>query len=156
MVDSQAKRLIEEFAEKQQGGHFACPRCGRTMGSENVTHNALSRRIDVYICDTCGMQEALEDLVDRITPLSAWAITQAPEKWGITRHYTAEEWAHEQYTGRWDDTPYQRDRVEAGEVPASYTGRRTLMVYNPSNGGVQLLTEGYHFTVDDEEGRRYL
>lgn len=77
-----AKNLIEQFAEKQQDGHFACPRCGRmTMNAESVTRNALSRRIDVYVCDSCGMQEALEDMVDSISPLSSWAIAQNPELW---------------------------------------------------------------------------
>lgn len=67
------------------------------------------------------------------------------------RHFTAEEWAKEQYTGRWGDNPYNRSRVEAGELSASYIGRRTLMVGGPK--GCALLTEGVHFRVDDEEGR---
>lgn len=77
-----ARILVSEFAEKQQGGHFACPRCGKmTMDAEIVTRNALSRRATVYICDSCGMQEALEDMMDSITPLTAWALVAAPENW---------------------------------------------------------------------------
>ena len=54
-----ARILVAEFSKKQQGGHFACPRCGKmTMDAESVTRNALSRRATVYICDACGMQEA--------------------------------------------------------------------------------------------------
>lgn len=50
MIDKPAKTLIERFAKKQPGGHFACPRCGKmTMDAESVTHNALSRRIGCYI-----------------------------------------------------------------------------------------------------------
>ena len=82
MNENEAKTLIERFAEKQQGGHFACPRCGKmTMDSESVTHNALSRRATVYICDACGMQEALEDMMDSRTPLTAWTIVAAPGNW---------------------------------------------------------------------------
>ena len=45
-----ARVLIAEFSKKQQGGHFACPRCGKmTMDSESVTHNALSRRAHTAI-----------------------------------------------------------------------------------------------------------
>ena len=45
MNENEAKTLIERFAEKQQGGHFACPRCGKmTMDAESVTRNALSRK----------------------------------------------------------------------------------------------------------------
>ena len=77
-----ARVLIAEFSKKQQDGHFACPRCGKmTMDAESVTRNALSRRATVYICDACGMQEALEDMMDSITPLTAWAIVAAPENW---------------------------------------------------------------------------
>ena len=42
MNENEARTLIERFAEKQQGGHFACPRCGNmTMDAESVTRNAL-------------------------------------------------------------------------------------------------------------------
>ena len=82
MTEEQAKALIERFAEKQQGGHFACPRCGRmTMDAESVTRNALSRRSTVYVCDACGTQEALEDMMDSRTPLTDWAIAAAPGNW---------------------------------------------------------------------------
>lgn len=82
MNENEARTLIEHFAEKQQGGHFACPRCGRmTMDAESVMRNALSRRAAVYICDACGMAEAMEDIVDSCTPLTAWAIVAAPENW---------------------------------------------------------------------------
>ena len=58
MNENEARTLIERFAEKQQGGRFACPRCGKmTMDAESVTRNALSRRATVHICDACGMQE---------------------------------------------------------------------------------------------------
>ena len=80
--ENEARALIERFAQKQQGGHFACPRCGKmTMDAESVTRNALSRRATVYICDACGMQEALEDMMDSTTPLTAWAIVAAPGNW---------------------------------------------------------------------------
>ena len=123
MIDKeeQAKMLIEQFSEKQRSGHFACPRCGKmTMNAESATRNALSRRIDVYICDTCGMQEALEDVADNRIPLTSWAIAQAPEDWRAAisiekppmKRYTSAEWKKEQYKGRWDDTPYFRDMVK--------------------------------------------
>ena len=77
-----ARILVSEFAEKQQGGHFACPRCGKmTMDAEIITRNALSRRATVYICDSCGMAEAMEDMANSRTPLTAWAIVAAPGNW---------------------------------------------------------------------------
>lgn len=84
--ENEARTLIERFAEKQQGGHFACPRCGKmTMDAESVTRNALSRRATVYICDACGMTEAMEDMADSRTPLTAWAIVYALENWRIEK-----------------------------------------------------------------------
>ena len=39
MIDKPAKTLIERFAQKQPGGHFACPRCGKmTTDAESATH----------------------------------------------------------------------------------------------------------------------
>lgn len=83
-AEIRAKAIIEQFAKKQQGGHFACPRCGKmAMNAESVTHNALSRRATVYVCDACGMQEALEDMMDSRTPLAEWVMARAPELWRI-------------------------------------------------------------------------
>lgn len=70
------------------------------------------------------------------------------EKAREIRHYTAAEWAKEQYKGRWDDTPFNRGQVEAGELPAEYIGRRTVLAYEPEHGTV-LLTEGVHFTIEE-------
>ena len=46
MNENEARTLIERFAEKQQVGHFACPRCGKmAMDAESVTRNAGQRSI---------------------------------------------------------------------------------------------------------------
>lgn len=66
------------------------------------------------------------------------------------RHYTAEEWAREQYKGQWGDSPFNRDRVECGELPAYYIGRRNVMV--GGDHGPELLTEGVHFLVEGDYG----
>lgn len=92
MNESEAKTLIERFAEKLQSGHFACPRCGKmAMDAESVTRNALSRRATVYICDACGMAEAMEDMMDSRTPLTAWAIIAAPKNWRMEENYNERE-----------------------------------------------------------------
>lgn len=67
------------------------------------------------------------------------------------KFFTERQWLLKQYTGRWEDNPYNRSRVEAGELPEAYIGRRTLMANDGT--GTALLTEGFHFMVDDEEGR---
>lgn len=78
---SNAKALIERFAEKQAEGFFPCPRCGRMAMDESPIRNALSRRVDVYVCNQCGTIEALEDAVGSVTPLEVWAIVTSPEEY---------------------------------------------------------------------------
>ena len=55
--------------------HFSpykcCPRCGGEMG------NALSRRVNVDICDYCGVLEAIEDFTNNRTSLKEWYIVKS-------------------------------------------------------------------------------
>lgn len=65
--------------------------------------------------------------------------------------YTQAEWNKmtetcPDYFGCWEPTPYNLDRVAAGELPAEYIGRRNMLAHEPGVGTV-LLTEGVHFTV---------
>lgn len=83
------KELIEAFAKHQREGRYPCPRCGRNAMDEEPVRNALSRRADVYVCDACGMLEGIEDMPKNIKlPLSAWAITKYPPRWGMPLQLT--------------------------------------------------------------------
>lgn len=82
------KKLIEDFASKQKERHFPCPRCGRMIMHKNPVRNALSRRAQVYVCDACGMEEALEDMAGNHVPLSSWAICKNPVAWGMPLQLT--------------------------------------------------------------------
>lgn len=87
MNEERSRAIIEQFAKKQQDGHFACPRCGAmAMNPESATRNALSRRATVYICDSCGTEEALEDMgaMSKL-PLREWAIARTPELWRMNK-----------------------------------------------------------------------
>lgn len=62
----------------QQAGFFSqCPRCGGHM-REKLSYNCLSRRATIYICEPCGMSEAVEDACKAKNPdfvkkpLSEW------------------------------------------------------------------------------------
>lgn len=63
------------------------------------------------------------------------------------KHYTKNEWEHEQYKGRWEATPLMLEMVASGEIPAEYIGRQNVMV--GSAEGTVLLTEGFHFVIDE-------
>ena len=39
-----------------------------------VEHNALSRYADLFICDNCGMTEALLDMIRNPLPLELWVL----------------------------------------------------------------------------------
>lgn len=78
------KELIEEFAKKQSEGDYPCPRCGRRVMNEKPVRNAMSRRAGVYVCDECGIVEALEDMPGAVKlPFEEWALVTAPARWGM-------------------------------------------------------------------------
>lgn len=48
-----------------------CLRCGKPLNQRLVV-NALSRYADVYICEDCGMGEALRDACGQALPMWEW------------------------------------------------------------------------------------
>ena len=59
---STAKERIEAFAKRQHEWHYPCPRCGRDVMDDEPARNAMSRRVNVQVCDDCGTLEAFEDM----------------------------------------------------------------------------------------------
>lgn len=74
----EATKILKDLGVMQHQGHAAglpCPRCGKQTMSSIMSHNALSRHIDVYICDLCGIEEALSESFNQPTlPLNKWSI----------------------------------------------------------------------------------
>lgn len=67
------------------------------------------------------------------------------------KRYTEAEWNRmveraPSYFGKWEPTPFILDRVEAGEVPPEFIGKRNMLCHEPGVGTV-LLTEGVHFEI---------
>ena len=71
-----AKKAVDNFAARQKDGVRICPRCGRTTVKDRLHTNALSRYADIYICDMCGMDEAIRDFHGQVMPLKDWAIAK--------------------------------------------------------------------------------
>ena len=71
-----ATRKIQRFAPLQRKDHWPCPRCGRWVMNSDPARNALSRRAEIYICDQCGTEEAMEDFIGKVTPLASWDIAK--------------------------------------------------------------------------------
>ena len=81
-AELEAQEKIKRFAPLQRKYNWPCPRCGRWVMNEDPIRNALSRRAQIYICDSCGTAEALEDFTGMITPLSSWDIARK-EEWPL-------------------------------------------------------------------------
>ena len=74
-TEAEAKALIESLKPLQKSEHrFPCPRCGHDRMDAKPIRNALSRYADVYICDACGMDEALRDMIGIPLPLNEWSM----------------------------------------------------------------------------------
>ena len=73
-----ATKAVDEFAKKQKDGVHICLRCGQLTVKERLVTNAFSRHADVYICDVCGMDEAVRDMKGDPLPLKDWAIAKIP------------------------------------------------------------------------------
>lgn len=76
--------IVENWSKAQKAGAWLpCPRCGLMKMRKALYSNALSRRADIYICDDCGTQEAIEDLKcsrggdeNDMLPFSSWFVSR--------------------------------------------------------------------------------
>ena len=69
-------KIIENWALAQKSGVWLpCPRCGKLTIKEDLHTNAFSRRADIYICDRCGMEEAVEDVPSKKNPVPKLALS---------------------------------------------------------------------------------
>lgn len=76
--------LFARFAEKQKHVWCCCPRCGCDRMAADVSKNALSRRVDLMICDICGNIEAIEDFPEnQKLPLEKWALNEHPDRFFV-------------------------------------------------------------------------
>lgn len=71
-----AKKAVDEFAAVQADGTHFCPRCGEMSIKDKLCTNALSRHAHVYVCDRCGMDEAIREMCGEDLPLKEWAVAK--------------------------------------------------------------------------------
>lgn len=80
--DAMRKQLSNYGALQAVEESIICPRCGQPTMDKPLTHNALSRNANIYICSTCGMSEALEALPGNSKkPLESWYIMRGGRRW---------------------------------------------------------------------------
>ena len=68
------RRLLDLKAKQQAESEMVCPRCGQNKLKSPLTHNALSRYADLYVCDECGLTEAGLAMMNNPLPLEQWAV----------------------------------------------------------------------------------
>lgn len=86
MTDRIRRTLGDLKARQDVGEHMPCPRCGRDTMKELIHTNALSRHVDIYICDTCGTEEALLKFMHNPLPmreLACFRPTQQPSDFSM-------------------------------------------------------------------------
>lgn len=66
------RRLLDLKARQAAGEQMPCPRCGRLSMKKPLEHNALSRHADLFVCDDCGLEESLLDMMRNPLPLEQW------------------------------------------------------------------------------------
>jgi len=65
--------LADYKARQLAGEHMPCPRCGQFSMKSELHTNALSRHADIYVCDSCGTEEAMLVFMNSPLPMSNWA-----------------------------------------------------------------------------------
>lgn len=63
-----------ERNRQEQNAFAICPRCGKRTMRDKLIHNALSRRADIYVCEPCGMSEALCDAMGIDDDIVGWNV----------------------------------------------------------------------------------
>ena len=76
--DEMDRKLFDLKTRQDAGERMLCPRCGRNVLKAHLTHNALSRHADLYVCDECGMTEAMLDMMRNPLPQEQWAVFHNP------------------------------------------------------------------------------
>ena len=75
MNDLEQRYFLSRFADLQKDEKLPicrCPRCGLAKMKKPIYTNALSRHADIYVCDLCGIEEALMDMNHTQLPLEEW------------------------------------------------------------------------------------
>ncbi len=74
MTERMERKRLDLIARQQAGEMMTCPRCGADSMMRPIHTNALSRLdSELYVCDACGMDEALRAVVHCPLPPKEWS-----------------------------------------------------------------------------------
>lgn len=142
--------LADLKARQLAGEHMKCPRCGLFTMKPDILTNALSRHADIYICDGCGMEEAMLAFVSAPLPMHRRAAFQPerPASDFIARSSTdvLSEITHI-HIPFLIDVFRQLERGELNSEDARYD------VYNQCAGVTDFGTSPFHVQCDTADGK---
>ena len=117
MTDRIRKALGNLKVRQDAGANMPCPRCGRDTMKENIYTNALSRHADIYICDACGIEEAMLKFMNNPLPMCEWAYFRSRQKSSDFKTLPAEQiWERVQDT----QLPFLMNRYERWQDEHDY------------------------------------
>ena len=69
-----AYKIMQEKAnhDDKYTNPLPCCRCGQYRMHPIVARNALSRHENIFVCDVCGIDEAMRVFCDSVLPTSQW------------------------------------------------------------------------------------
>lgn len=71
--------IIINYAKAQElGCVLRCPCCGKFTMNQHIDNNSISRLADIYICNDCGVDEAVAELEKRKNNTDNWYIFKNP------------------------------------------------------------------------------
>ncbi len=85
------QRLADLKARQESSKYTLCPRCGRDTMKPKLYTNAMSRRVDIQVCDACGVSEAKLDFMQNPESLYTWAAFQPNKPEGDFKEMPAEK-----------------------------------------------------------------
>lgn len=90
-IEAINKALVDLKARQDAGEHMLCPRCGYDNMKPILAQNALSRYVELMICDECGMTEAALEVMNNPLPIEQWASIRNTEAQEIFKDLTLQE-----------------------------------------------------------------
>ena len=135
--------LISRFAEKQKHGWHCCPRCGMDRMNKDAARNALSRRVDIMICDLCGNIEGIEDIPGNPKlPLEKWALIEHPERFFLKGQ--GKDYFNNYFTfSSWEGYPFKNAYVIVEAFCVDDAFHRFRLQWPDKNPGTYNFTFSY-------------
>lgn len=149
------KKLEDLKARQRAGKHMVCPRCGCDRMKPDVYTNALSRQVDIMICDQCGSEEALLAFMQNTKPLESWACFQPERPAGDFKAVTgAEAWEEIKVT----QLPFLMQLFERWQDEQGFEdfGAYRLAAREKCKGMTEIWERPFHVRYEVQDGELIL